>query len=66
MVTESGDDNVLARAVREFVERLRPVVLQWPEAHGADPDTIGRGLLASRASWPPGSCAPTAASATPS
>jgi hypothetical protein len=46
MVTESGDDNVLARAVREFVERLRPVVLQWPEAHGADPDSIGRGLLA--------------------
>jgi hypothetical protein len=43
---EGGDDDVLSRAVGEFVERLQPVVLDWPEAKGADPDTLGRGLLA--------------------
>src|SRR5262245_35555675 len=45
MGAKEGDD-VLSRAVGEFVERLRPVVLDWPEAKGADPDTIGRGILA--------------------
>ncbi|MGH8978869.1 MAG: AAA family ATPase [Acidimicrobiia bacterium] len=45
MVTDRGDDDVLMRAVGEFVERLEPVVTRWPEARGADPDAIGRGLL---------------------
>ena len=45
MVNEQVGDDVLARAVGEFVERLEPVVLRWPEAGGADPDAIGRGLL---------------------
>ncbi|MCU1430027.1 MAG: hypothetical protein JWL83_4027 [Actinomycetia bacterium] len=34
----------LGDAVREFIERLRPVVLAWPEARGADPDRITEGL----------------------
>jgi hypothetical protein len=45
MVENSGGDDVLARAVGEFVERLQPIVLDWPEAKGADADAIGRGLL---------------------
>jgi AAA+ superfamily predicted ATPase len=46
MVNHAGsEDEVLARAVGEFVERLAPIVLQWPEAEGADRDAIGRGLL---------------------
>jgi hypothetical protein len=40
-----GDDDVLIRAVGEFVERLEPVVMRWPEAGGADPDAVARGLL---------------------
>jgi hypothetical protein len=34
----------LSDAVREFIERLRPVVLAWPEARGADPDNVTYGL----------------------
>jgi ATPase family protein associated with various cellular activities (AAA)/AAA lid domain-containing protein len=34
----------LADAVREFIERLKPVVLAWPEARGADPDGVVNGL----------------------
>jgi hypothetical protein len=40
-----GSDEVLARAVGEFVQRLRPIVLEWPEAKGASPDAVSRGLL---------------------
>lgn len=45
MVTHPDGDDVLARAVGEFVERLRPLVLAWPDAQGADPDAVARGLL---------------------
>jgi hypothetical protein len=34
----------LSDAVREFIERLRPVVLAWPEARGADPTGVVNGL----------------------
>ncbi len=36
----------LADAVREFIERLQPVVLAWPEARGADPAGVVNGLRA--------------------
>lgn len=39
-------ENVLGEAVREFVERIRPAVLSWPEARGADADGVTVGLLA--------------------
>lgn len=46
MVRHAGDDDdLLARAVGEFIERLQPVVLDWPEAKGADADAVARGLL---------------------
>ena len=44
MVTGPADD-ALARAVGEFVERLRPIVLDWPDARGADPEAVARGIL---------------------
>jgi hypothetical protein len=44
-MTEAGGGDVLATAVREFVERMRPVVMRWPEAKGANPDGVARGLL---------------------
>jgi hypothetical protein len=34
----------LGDAVHEFIERLRPVVLTWPEARGADPGNVTTGL----------------------
>jgi hypothetical protein len=34
----------LGVAVREFIQRLRPVVSAWPEARGADADGIVNGL----------------------
>lgn len=45
MVTETGDNDILARAVGEFVQRMRPIVLTWPEAKGADPSAVGHGLM---------------------
>jgi hypothetical protein len=39
-----NDQEPLSTAVREFVERLEPVVLAWPEARGADPVGITNGL----------------------
>jgi len=44
-VTGSGRDDVLSRAVGEFVSRLQPIVLRWPEAAGADPEGVRRGLV---------------------
>jgi Holliday junction resolvasome RuvABC ATP-dependent DNA helicase subunit len=41
----SRDDSILAEAVTEFIERLHPLVMSWPEAKGADPDGVTRGLL---------------------
>ncbi|MGQ0826133.1 MAG: AAA family ATPase [Actinomycetota bacterium] len=40
-----SSDEILAQAVSEFVERLEPLVMMWPEAKGADPDGVRRGLL---------------------
>ena len=37
-------ENLLGVAVREMVERIRPAVLTWPEARGADPDGVTAGL----------------------
>jgi hypothetical protein len=34
----------LSEAVREFIDRIGPVVLAWPEAHGADPAKVTNGL----------------------
>jgi hypothetical protein len=34
----------LSVAVREFIDRMEPVVLAWPEAKGADPDKVTNGL----------------------
>src|SRR5262245_285862 len=45
MTTGSSGDDILSRAIGEFIDRLKPVVLTWPEAKGADPDAVGRGLL---------------------
>jgi hypothetical protein len=39
-----GGDEPLGDAVREFLERLEPLVLAWPEAHGAEPGAIRAGL----------------------
>jgi AAA lid domain/ATPase family associated with various cellular activities (AAA) len=36
----------LSDAVREFIERLQPAVLAWPEARGSDPDKVVNGLRA--------------------
>ena len=41
----SQGDDILTNAVGEFIERLRPIVLLWPEAKGADPSAVSRGLL---------------------
>ncbi|MCZ7535940.1 MAG: AAA family ATPase [Acidimicrobiia bacterium] len=38
-------ENLLGRSVRELVERIRPAVLAWPEAEGADGDGVAVGLL---------------------
>src|SRR5262245_21109878 len=45
MSERGGADEVLAQAVGEFVQRLQPIVLEWPEAKGADPDAVAKGLL---------------------
>ena len=37
-------NELLSDAVREFIERLRPVVLSWPEAQGANADGVTNGL----------------------
>jgi Holliday junction resolvasome RuvABC ATP-dependent DNA helicase subunit len=34
----------LSEAVREFIQRLAPVVLAWPQTQGSDPDNIRMGL----------------------
>ncbi len=36
----------MGESVRELVERIRPAVLAWPEAEGADSDGVTAGLLA--------------------
>lgn len=45
MTGRHGSGDALARAVRELVERLEPVVLAWPEARGADRSGVAQGLL---------------------
>jgi hypothetical protein len=46
MATGNRGADALRRAVFEFVERLTPVLAQWPEAKDLDPDNIRRGLVA--------------------
>lgn len=43
--TAGGTDDILARAVIEFVERLRPAIAELPEWHAKDPDSQSRRLL---------------------
>ncbi|MDQ1519529.1 MAG: hypothetical protein QOI55_602 [Actinomycetota bacterium] len=40
----STEHEPLNDAVHEFIERLKPVVLAWPEARGADPRNVTNGL----------------------
>jgi hypothetical protein len=44
-MTNIEGDEILTKAVGEFVARLRPLVMQWPEAKGADETAVARGLL---------------------
>jgi len=44
ILRDPGD--VLAQAVAEYVDRLAPVVRQWPESKRLDPDAVANGLLA--------------------